>query len=272
MSSDQKSTMSAEQQASFYNSIKTGYQRGQETLVAIRVVKQIFSQVIDLLAYPWLLLMHYEFGERFLSGWLALGAHVIISTVAMANESVIGGLLSYAVLIAWAVHRWRVQWRNKHNIRWHSYNAGTPWIERFTSRFKTTHIEMFIEPAILFGLGMLLSWLTYDRQDYDSVWGRGTRVSYDGFGFYMMLSGICLMIHQYARYTRYRHLLLDQIDQQIMAEHFTVALQGNHEPDQTEGFIVEGAGAWTDQERELICASVEQDKPQENLSIPANAA
>ena len=257
---------------SVYNGIKTGHQKGQEVLFLIRFLKQLFDQIVYLVAYPWLLLLHYNFGERYLSFWLVFLTASITNGVALVCESVVGGLLSNAFLIAWAVHAWRIHRRNKKGVRWHSYCAGTPWLSRLPHRFTVKQAELYLEPALIWLLGLILLLLTLKSETYQSMWGSGTRYSVDGFSRYMMFSGVCLMIYQYGRYKKYRHMILDSIDQQIVSEHMAEALNGNHDIQQTEGFIVEGAESWSDEHRRLMQESLMTTIHQDNNDSFANVA
>ena len=230
--------------SAMYQGAKELSQHTQEAFMILKVAARIVKAFTDVVAYPWLVLLRYDFGERFLNGWLVLLSSFSLALIAVAAGSTLGQVLSVALFGLWAIHKRRIRQRNKRGMRWHSQGNGVSWLQRFLPKLSSSRTDRLYEPVILAMLGLIWFGTSYALQTVDY------------FGFYIAFAGVCLHLHHAANQKRLRHLLLDQIDSQILSEHFADALKGDINAHQTDGFVVQGADRWTDQERQMITEAV----------------
>lgn len=256
MSSNSAIGASGSGASSIYQGAKAGHQYGQEALAVIRWIANMLKVITTLVAYPWEIILRYEFGERYLNGWMVFFSSMVISFIATLFDSLFGQIIANALVGYWVLHKLRIRKRNKQGTRWHSLCNGLSRVQQLFPSIPSSRVDLVIEPLILALVGLVLIILTYDNEAYETIWGSGVRSTYDGFGLFMIFSGFCLHLHQSANYKRHRNLLLDQIDSQIVSEHFADALKGEANAQQTDGFVVQGADSWTAQERQIITAAV----------------
>lgn len=256
--------MSQQQEPSFYESIKLGVQRSQETLKVIQFLKQGFDAMIYILAYPWLLMLRHNCGERFLKLFSVYLSLTIMSLFAMGNESEMGGVMVLLLIVAACTHYHRIYQRIKLNERWYSYSIGISWIKQYCRRYSQKTIDLCLEPLAVIVVGLIIFAFTFEQSVSRGYFGSRSAYTCDWFGVYMVISGFSLLIYQIQSYQRFRHMLLDRIDQQIIAENFSTIMNGESDPQVTSGFIVEGAESWTEQERETIYAALVYQNSENN--------
>lgn len=232
----------------FYKGGKAGHQYGTEAIAVIGFVVRVAKALVDVLAYPWLMVLRHEFGERFLSGWLILFCSLVISFVAVALESPTGKLTAAGLALCWAMHKRRIQQRNTQEVRWHSRSNGISRLQRLLPKVSPDRIDLFYEPFVLATAGLLLAVISYALQI-----GSG---GFDRFGLVMAMGAVCVHLHHQGNRRRARHLLLDQIDSQILSENLADALTGDSDVYATDGFVVQGAEQWSQKERQTVMDAV----------------
>ena len=229
-----------------YQGAKEGHQYGTEAIAVVNFVYRTLQALVNLNAYPWLIILRHEFGERFLRGWMVFFCSMVMAVIATVMGSGFGYLIAVSLAFFWAIHKQQVKKRNKRGIRWDSKSNGISRIHRVLPKLTPSRVDQVIEPLALIGLGLIAVAVNY--LSYGSV--------HDSFGLVMILGGVCLHLHHGDNYRKHRDLLLDQIDSQIISENFADALKGDADAYQTDGFVVQGADQWTDQERQLITKAV----------------
>ncbi|MEM9108474.1 MAG: hypothetical protein AAGC72_00430 [Planctomycetota bacterium] len=229
-----------------YQGAKEGHQYGTEAIAVLVFVYRTLQGLVNLYAYPWLIILRHDFGERFLSGWVLFFCSMVMAVVSTFMGSGFGYLVAASLPFFWAVHKKQIKKRNKQGIAWHSKNNGVSRINQVFPNLSYSRVDQVLEPLLLAGSGFVLVALGYLIQ--------GT--VHNSFGLVMVLGGICLHLHHGDNYRKHRDLLLDQIDSQIVSENFAEALKGDSTAYQTDGFVVQGADQWTDKERQLITEAV----------------
>lgn len=184
------------------------------------------------------LLVRHEFGERYVSlnrivfAFLSMHAFrfVFVFVLMLSNfslaPSLFGGgsprisfsattplftLLSILVLVTGVWHMWRVFYRARKDIPWHSMSFGVSRL-RFFARLAGINdwvLYRFVEPFLFIALGFGL-YQTLDRLT----------------GAWMMVSGLSLFIKNQMVFAEQRNRYLDTIDAKIESKYMGAAQAG----------------------------------------------
>lgn len=257
MSGDKQS--SPDPMSSAYQGMVKGMNQAEEVKKMFALAKGVLYVLANALAYPWLLILHHKHGERVVT----LGMLLVAQFVAVLSGILIGekaaGLWNAVVVMTWSGHLALVLYRNKKQVRWYSKSWGIPWAAYLWPRnLKMFWVECFFEPGlvilIVMGFGVVF------QEPAEHRWDSPITVGH--FALFGLASGISLMYVQLQRYRATRHMMLDQIDQQIVAEEMSNALDPDVKPKDTQGFVVPGGDKWPQQMVDAVMSDLEQMDPE----------
>jgi hypothetical protein len=208
-----------------------------DPLRELRIIANVCEIIVEFSSLPVEVFLHRHFGERYLNVVkIALSVVYLLffSSITLlltkGQEPAAGKaflslntFMSLFLLVTFA-HWAAVLWRWRKGVRWHSYSNGLPLPLWRLLPVRQETVVLYLEPFLVFVLGLLF------------------RPSAGGFGAFLTLAGIALFVKgQLARW-RMRQKVLDVIDGQIEQEQLAAALVEDRPADQTEGFVVYGAG------------------------------
>ncbi len=108
-------------------------------------------------------------------------------------------LFAWMVLIAAIIER-RLRWHDiKRGVSWHTYSRGISWFNSFLPLSEVA-ARRFLDPAVALIVGILFFFL------------------FQPFGFYLILSAVCLFLFETIDYQKQIDLMLDHLDNLVQSE------------------------------------------------------
>lgn len=277
---------------SLWQHYRHGSRTGDEIVLEFRRLNALFRGLVYLLCWSMSMsvqvFLHYRFGERYLRLLQAtIAAGIILLIGAMipmmfqttqeaplpaqsffldardaqalqeprgeSRHVISGGLAMLHVLflgVAIMIHHHLAVRRRKKNIRWYSRSSGLFWPiwGRVRGADKPGRVESVYEPALCAILGIV-------------ILANGVL-----YGLILVMAAVAIIVKGQIEMNLFRERLLDMVDQQIESEHMSKALSGHSPPEETEGFVMPGAGTWSPSEQETIAAAYR--KVEEQLGTP----
>lgn len=179
-----------------------------------------------------------NFGERFYPI-----ERIIITFIGLLFLSLFDNSLKYFAVL-WLIvslfHVLIIHYRNSRGDHFYSFSRGDPYISYIRAAspnswfFKDWIIRAYIEPFIVFGIGVLINKF------------------HPNLGFLTMGSAVINMVTELHDIRQSRHRLLDMRDQQIVSRHFENALVHQKPMSETQGFTIPAPRYMKKRERQNI--------------------